>query len=232
MEFASNVEIYEDKNFATLEINPEIFSLEVIYSAAYTFLDKAYFMFEGDPEEEIILKLKPKKDSADLEEMVYNVQNELVNYAVYVIQASRNQQVRNAIISRALYTNGVEYHDKEQEERTGEDLIVEDEKGIAETWSPEKEEGIEEIDDSENISSSWQPEDDSSKDFESEEKKVSIDQDKCTECGTCRTLAPESFELDEYGRTVPSNQEIDENTKKASKACPVDAITLKDQNDE
>ncbi len=225
MEFGSNFEIFEDDEFAVISINPEIFSLEVIYSATYTFLDKAYFIFEGDPEKEVSVKVKPKED-LDLEKLVYRIQNELVNYAVYIVQASRNQGVRNAIISRALQTNGVNFQkDDSEQDIEEEELIIEDEEGIAEAWSPEKEEDIDDFDE-EDISKSWSPADEPDK---SSENKIEIDQEKCISCGTCRTLAPESFQLDEDGRVVPVNQEVDENTEKAEKSCPVDAITIRDE---
>ena len=238
MEFQTNVSISDDGEFATVEINPDIFSLEVIYSAAYTFLDRAYFIFDGDPEETVKVKLKPKNDEIEVEELTKELQNELVNYAVYVIQASRNQGVRNAIIQRALNTNGVVYTDEESEEvEAGEADIIQDEEGIAETWSPEKSEGLEDMD-LDGIAKSWTP-DDMPDDLEEKEEeddeypvvgdKVKVDQSLCTNCGTCRTLAPESFELDENGRSKPVSQEIDENVKSAAETCPVNAIILEEE---
>ncbi len=225
MEFGSNFEIYEEDNFAKISINPDIFSLEVIYSATYTFLDKAYFIFDGDPEEEVYVKVKPKEE-LNLEELVYKIQNEMVNYAVYIVQASRNQGVRNAIITRALQTNGVNFQRNEDiQEIDEEELIIEDDEGIAEAWSPEKESDIGNFDEEE-ISSSWKPEDEPE---ESSDCDIEIDQEKCINCGTCRTLAPESFEFDRDGKVTPVNQEIDENTRKAEKACPVDAIILREE---
>ncbi|MCJ7479346.1 MAG: ferredoxin [Candidatus Nanohaloarchaeota archaeon QJJ-7] len=162
MEFADNVEVSEE-GYAEVGINPEIFSLEVIYSAAYTFLDRAYFVFDGDPDEEIKVRLKPKGEE-DAEELALEMQNELINYAVYVIQASRNQEVRNAIIKKALATNGVDASkvmgeknatktnstDREAIE-SGQDApigpseseeYIDDPEGIADTWSPDKAEGL------------------------------------------------------------------------------------------
>lgn len=163
MGFADNVKV-DEEGFAEVGINPEIFSLEVIYSAAYTFLDRAYFVFDGDPEDEIEVKLKPK-NGGDPEELALEMQNELVNYAVYVIQASRNQEVRNAIIKKALATNGVDASEvmgekkatktnstdrdamgSEQDAPIGpsgdSDEYIDDPEGIADTWSPDKAEGL------------------------------------------------------------------------------------------
>lgn len=153
MSFSSNVRVSDKENYASVKVNPDIFSLEVMYSAAYTFLDRAWFIFDGDPDEGIEIKLKPKDGDMDPEKLALQLQNELINYSVYVIQASRNQDVRSAIISRALATNRVDTS-QVTEESTGKKVpigpsedadYIEDPKGIAETWSPEKAEGVEEI---------------------------------------------------------------------------------------
>ncbi len=91
-------------NEASMNINPEMFSLEIVYSAAYVFLDHAYFSFDGDPEENIKINIKAKKGE-DIEKIAGEFQNELVNYAVYVQESKRNEDVRSAIVERALATN-------------------------------------------------------------------------------------------------------------------------------
>ena len=45
-----------------MKINPNLYSLEVIYSAAYAFLNKAYILLDGNPEKEILVKLKSKSN--------------------------------------------------------------------------------------------------------------------------------------------------------------------------
>lgn len=145
MSFDSNIDVYREEGYGVITINPDIFSLEVIYSATYTYLDKAYFIFEGSPEEEILVKYKPKEDQ-DIKKLGYKIQNELLNYAVYIIQASRNKEIRNAIISRALGSNQVETRNEKDSPVGVEDDFVKDEKGIADTWSPEQAEGLEEDD--------------------------------------------------------------------------------------
>lgn len=90
-----------------VRVNPNVFALEVVYSAAYVLLDKAYFVLDGDPKKEVKVFIKPKEKMGKkkLEELALKFHDELINYSVYVVQAARNQAVREAIISRALATN-------------------------------------------------------------------------------------------------------------------------------
>jgi His-Xaa-Ser system protein HxsD len=101
----NNLEIYKKDGYLIVSINPKIYPLEVIYSATYVFLDRAYLLIDGNPEEEIFVQMKPKDKKEDLEKLGNEFNNELVNYAVYVVQSIRNQPLRKAIIERALLTN-------------------------------------------------------------------------------------------------------------------------------
>jgi len=104
----NNLEINKEGEYLIVSINPKIYPLEVIYSAAYVFLDRAYLLIDGNPEEEIFVQMKPKNRKEDLEKLGNEFNNELVNYSVYVVQAVRNQPLRKAIIERALLTNTTE----------------------------------------------------------------------------------------------------------------------------
>ena len=108
-----------------LYINPELYPLDVIYSAAYVFLDRAYVRFDGDPKKEVLVKLKPKQQ-LDLENLGGEFGNELVNYAFYKIQGEKTKKIRNMIIERALITN-------DQELLIDGDYI-DDPEGIAVPW--------------------------------------------------------------------------------------------------
>jgi len=122
----SNIEIDKKENSCILSINPKIYSLDVIYSAAYVFLDKAYLLLDGDPETEIIVKLKPKEEYS-LEKLGDEFNNELINYSYYKVQSMKNQRIREAIIQRALLTNEMASKD------TGADY-KEDPQSIAVSW--------------------------------------------------------------------------------------------------
>ena len=129
----SNMEINKAENLVAVSVNPKIFPLEVIYSAAYAFLDKAYIIIDGDPEEEITIELKPKEKGSDPGILGREFNNELLNYSAYSVQAEKNAAIRQMMIQRALFTN-----DNELEKMFGaesKDASYEDDpEGIAVPW--------------------------------------------------------------------------------------------------
>ena len=68
-----------------LSINPKLYALETVYSAAYVFLDRAYILLDGDPEKEILVKLKPKQKE-DLDKLGGEFFNELINYIICIFR--------------------------------------------------------------------------------------------------------------------------------------------------
>lgn len=126
MKQLSNMEIYEKENYCLISINPRVYPLDVIYSAAYVFLDKAYVLIDGEPNEEIIIELKPK-EKYDLEKLGREFNNELLNYAMYKTQAEKNRRIREFIIQRALLTNEQGIDNEELE-------YIDDPKNIAVSW--------------------------------------------------------------------------------------------------
>ena len=65
-----NIEVH--KKFAIISINPKLYPLSVIYSAAYWLLDKAHVIIDGDPETEILVEIRPRVKNVDLKELGYN----------------------------------------------------------------------------------------------------------------------------------------------------------------
>ena len=60
--------------------------------------------------------------------------------------------------------------------------------------------------------------------------KVVVDRDLCQDHGQCVFAAPQVFELDEEGKLVVLQEEVDEslraNVEEAADVCPTQAITL------
>jgi len=130
VESKSNLEIHRDKNYVLVSLNPKIYPLDVVYSTCYVFMDRAYIVIDGDPAEEIIVELVPKEKGYDLEKLGREFNNELLNYAVYKVQAERNAGIRQAIVQRALLTagSGLLITESEDEDK------FEDPEGIAIPW--------------------------------------------------------------------------------------------------
>ena len=121
----SNMEIHKEQNYVLVNINPKFFPLEVIYSALYIFLDKAYAVVDGDPAIQVIVELKPKKES-NLEELGREFNNELLSYANYSEMSKKNQKIREILLSRALLPAAKPEIKPEEE--------FEDPEGIAIPW--------------------------------------------------------------------------------------------------
>jgi len=110
-----NLEINEQENVVLVSISPRIYPLPVVYSAAYTFIDTCYVLIDGDPREEILVELRPK-NKTDLKTIGREFNNELINYANYAAQCTRNAKLREAILKRVLLTH--ETQTKGSEEQT------------------------------------------------------------------------------------------------------------------
>lgn len=92
------------ENECEIQLNPKIYPLDVVYSAAYVFLDKAFISFDGDPEKEVTVNIRPRKDQ-DPEKIADQFKNELINYLEYRVNFQRNKEVRDMIVQKALLAN-------------------------------------------------------------------------------------------------------------------------------
>jgi len=101
---ADNFEADKKVNSITLSINPKFYSMDAVYSTIYLMIDENYFKIDGDPAEEIIVKIEPKK-KADLEMVARRFNNDLINYACAEIRGQKTKDIRSAIISRALQSH-------------------------------------------------------------------------------------------------------------------------------
>jgi len=100
-----NIEIH--KGFAIISVNPKLYPLSVIYSAAYWLLDRVHVIIDGDPDTEVLIEIRPKdkEQKVDLKEIGYEFNDELINYSVYTVQATRNKKLREMIVENALAGN-------------------------------------------------------------------------------------------------------------------------------
>jgi len=99
-----NIQIIPEKNIAIVKINTKIFPLDIIYSASYVFLDRAYISLDGDPEKQINVFIKPKENQ-NLQTIGQDFNNEIINYAVYKVQSEKAKELRETFMKRILATN-------------------------------------------------------------------------------------------------------------------------------
>lgn len=55
---------------------------------------------------------------------------------------------------------------------------------------------------------------------------VEVDEDTCIGCGSCVSVAPDIFEMNDAGKAVVIKDEATEEAKQAEDVCPVDAIVV------
>lgn len=118
-----NLEIHP--KHVVVSVNPKIYGLDIVYSAGYVLMDRAYVVIDGDPDEEIVVELRPKK-KGDLETLGRDFNSELLNYAVYKSQAAANKEVKDALVQRAMLTNVGQID--------SDDAYLDDPEGIAIPW--------------------------------------------------------------------------------------------------
>lgn len=91
-------------NLLVLRLNSLIYPLEAIYLTCYTFIDRAYLFLDGDPQKEIKVTIKGKKNLSkkQLEGLAGEFLNELLNSTLRIKLGERNKKIRQYIVERAL----------------------------------------------------------------------------------------------------------------------------------
>jgi His-Xaa-Ser system protein HxsD len=111
-----NLEVDEKTGNVVISVNPKIYPMNTIFSAAYILIDKAWVLVDGDPNEEIIVQLRRKDKNVNLKELGRTFNNELVNYSVYNVQVEKNAVLRGMIIQKAFETQVQEAEVKKEKE--------------------------------------------------------------------------------------------------------------------
>lgn len=111
-----NIEISENGDFAVFSVNSEIYDINIVSSAAYIMIDKAFVILDGDPKTNIKVEIRRKKPEQDVKKLVEDFNDELLNYKTYHIQSERNKNIREMILQRVLITNNPDYFKKRSEE--------------------------------------------------------------------------------------------------------------------
>jgi len=212
------ITMMKSEGSAIIKLNPKIYPLDVIYSAAYVLIDRAYIKLGGDPETEVIAELRLKEsprgtDSLSkikLERLEMDFYNELLNYSFYKRQSEKNSNIRTALIQQVLLANSEEDFSMPENQSPAED-----ESFLNEVDNMEVE------DDASKIAIPWE-EKNSVADSESpdtlsderEELEIPWEEEKCEECGECNE---ESMFDDPEGIAIPWEEkfkdQIDGNQK-------------------
>jgi His-Xaa-Ser system protein HxsD len=111
-----NVEIDDILGCGLLKLNPEIYPLEIIFSAAYIMIDKAFIILDESPNKEILVEITRKDKKQDIKKLIEEFNEELLNYLTYKTQSKKNAKLREYILQRLIITNNPEIITKEENE--------------------------------------------------------------------------------------------------------------------
>ncbi len=89
-------------------IDPKVYPLDVVYQAAFVYIDRAYLFLDRSPDGELVvtLKGKGKLKKTELEMLLGEFANELLNQAVRKTLAKENHRLRELIVAKALFSAG------------------------------------------------------------------------------------------------------------------------------
>ena len=93
------IEINQKKNQAVIRVNPKVYPIDLVYTAAYTIMDRAHVVLDGSPDKEILVTLNPRNFKGSLEELGQIFYDELIASAFYTVQLVRNKEIRDALIT-------------------------------------------------------------------------------------------------------------------------------------
>lgn len=93
----------QDDGRIEFRVNKEVYPLKAIYRAAYLFTDK-YYIGLDQTEETYIIKFSGKEKTCDYDD-VGAFQNELLNQNLKLALSNDTREIRELIVTRALYSS-------------------------------------------------------------------------------------------------------------------------------
>jgi len=87
-------------------VNRRIYPLEVVYAASYVFMDRCYVFLDRPDKDHLLVRLRARPDCSKsrFQAIVGEYENELINQALRRKVAKRTENVREAIVHRALFS--------------------------------------------------------------------------------------------------------------------------------
>ena len=99
------ISIDNKSGIARITLNPLVYDLDVIYTTAYIFLEKAYVILDGNPKKEIIVSLKPKEkleSDKDLKQLSYEFMDHLIITEFSKIQNKDSADIKSLILKKII----------------------------------------------------------------------------------------------------------------------------------
>ena len=103
------MEFYEIKDgVSIIFLNPSLYPIDVIYGAAYSLIEDAFFLFDGDPDIEVSVNISLKKDlepslaSKELERISKEFYNNLLIENCNRINSSTKELARGLLLRKSF----------------------------------------------------------------------------------------------------------------------------------
>ncbi len=95
--------------FFQFKVNLEIFPIKVVRNAINSYLDKAYFLIDGDKNELMVNFMPKNKKESNLE---LEFKNQLINYSFYYNEFDKTKNLKETIVARTVLTNNPDYFEE------------------------------------------------------------------------------------------------------------------------
>ena len=125
MKYSDFIQVDEKNKTVVVKVNTKVFPMDIIYSAAYFLLDRAYVVLDGDPNKEVFVILSPRTFKGELEDLGRMFFDELIHAGFEAVQLLRNKDLKDALINALTEASGSKEVDEEDiatlwEEKFGE----------------------------------------------------------------------------------------------------------------
>jgi His-Xaa-Ser system protein HxsD len=97
------IQIDNKKGIAVFSLNPKLYAVDVIHSAAYIMMDEAFIVLDIDEKGKIVVELRKKQKSQNLKNLVNEFYEEMYNYSSYKTHSEMNKTIREMILKRAIF---------------------------------------------------------------------------------------------------------------------------------
>ena len=138
-----HIQVDVERNLVTVSVNPDVYSLDVVYGAGFVYVDRAFVMLDRGDEDHVLVTLtaRAESDEAALTELGGAFANELLTQAFRESLAKKTLKIRELVINRALYSTLDSGSAGDLDFEDDDDLeFLDDPLGIAVPWE-EKYEG-------------------------------------------------------------------------------------------
>ncbi|MFP4118373.1 MAG: hypothetical protein ACLFTR_05630 [Candidatus Woesearchaeota archaeon] len=100
-----------------LVLNPDLYNLESVYSAAHQMMKTSYIYLDGDPEIEVVVYLSYKDDTMNtkekLGELAKTFLNHLVDQAFHAVDSDKEKISKALLLKKSFEDVHIESYDDE-----------------------------------------------------------------------------------------------------------------------